>query len=801
VAVGVARDAAAGMSRWIARRGVQDRVVSVEPPEPQNRALRWSRRVLRVSAANVAVAMVVVLAGWLLFGFSARAQSHHDVALTAVRLELAVQSLDATESQVPDAGPMPPGLDTAILSDVAIADALLTHLSVDGVVVRRVVPAFHQYRDALGVELVLLRNGQFNAANTLDDARVDPAFVALKTELAQASARASAEATSALTWLRDGSALVLFSAGGLIALIAWRSRRRLVNAAALAERVVVLGANERRFRALVDNGDDVIIVTDRDGIIQEMSDSVAHVLGLPAQGQLGRRVTDLVHPDEILAAHAEFALMLSTGSAGPSEWRCRDSVGAWRHIEVSITNLLELPEVAAVVLNMRDVTERHRLEDELRHRAFHDSLTGLANQALLRDRIGHAMAGRDICDAALLVLDLDGFKHLNDSLGHPAGDYALAVVADRLLEVSRPGDTVARLGGDEFAILIEDPTSREHIQTLGARLIDAVAVPFAWQDHPVVIGASIGVAFVEEGLHNADDLIRNADVGLYAAKTAGRGQQCVFNETMFDTARTRYELERDLRDAVDNHELVVQYQPIVELDSGRPTGFEALVRWQHPTRGTLSPDEFIPIAEDTGTIVPLGRWVLNQACRDLANWTHRYPDAGHLYVSVNLSAQQLEDPHIVTDVQAALTATNIEPSRLVLEITETALMHDMQAALDRLNALKALGVRLSVDDFGTGYSSLSYLHQFPVDTVKIDKSFIDNIDRDGDNANFVGAILRLSEALHLDTLAEGIETQDQANTLEQLGCRLGQGYHYDKPLDPTDIDQLLRKQTATVTAR
>ncbi len=214
-----------------------------------------------------------------------------------------------------------------------------------------------------------------------------------------------------MTWLRDGSALVLLSAGGLIALIAWRSRRRLVRAAALAERVQVVGASERRFRALVNNGDDVIIVvTDRDGIIQEMSDSVSHVLGVPAHGQLGRRVTDLVHPDEIVAANAEFALMLSTGSAGPTEWRCRDGVGAWRHIDVSITNLLELPEVTAVVLNMRDVTERHRLEEELRHRAFHDSLTGLANQALLRDRIGHAMARRDTCEAALLVLDLDGFN-------------------------------------------------------------------------------------------------------------------------------------------------------------------------------------------------------------------------------------------------------------------------------------------------------------------------------------------------------------------------------------------------------
>jgi diguanylate cyclase (GGDEF)-like protein/PAS domain S-box-containing protein len=598
--------------------------------------------------------------------------------------------------------------------------------------------------------------------------------------------------------MRDGSALVLLSAGVLVALLAWRSRRRQVRDAASAERSRVIAASERRFRALVNNGDDVIIVTDRDGVIQEMSDSINHVLGVSAEGQIGRRVTDLVHPDEIVAAEAEFALVLSQGQAGPSQWRCRDGAGAWRNIEISMTNLLELPEVAGVALNMRDVTERHRLEEELRHRAFHDSLTGLANRALLRDRIDHALARRDTCEAALVVMDLDGFKHLNDSLGHPAGDHALAVVADRLRGVSRPGDTVARLGGDEFALLIEDPISRDDVHALGGRLIEAVAQPFDWQDHPVALGASVGVAFVEAGLHTADDLIRNADVGLYAAKAGGRGQVRTFETTMFDTARTRYELERELRDAADNHELVVQYQPIVELETGHPTGFEALVRWQHPTRGRLAPDTFIPIAETTGLIVPLGRWVLNQACRDLAKWTRTYPHAERLYISVNLSAQQLEDPHIVSDVQAALTDTHLEPSRLVLEITETALMNDVPAALARLNALKALGIRLSVDDFGTGYSSLSYLRQFPVDTVKIDKSFIDNVHTGGDDATFVGAILRLSEALHLDTLAEGIETQDQANTLNQLGCHLGQGYHYAKPLNPSDVDKLLHKQTASL---
>jgi diguanylate cyclase (GGDEF)-like protein/PAS domain S-box-containing protein len=753
-----------------------------------------TRRVVGIGPAAIAIGVVVVLSAWLLFGFAARAQSHHDSALTATRLEVVIEELDATEAEVTSPAAASSTFGLAIQSRAAEANALLARLAGSAAVAQHVAPDFREYRAALAEELVLLQLDQVGGAKRFDVAHVDPAFGRLKDELSVFAASASADATSSLRWLRDGSALVLLCAGGLVALITSRSRRRLIRTVAMAERGQVIAASERRFRALVNNGDDIIIVADRDGVIQEMSDSINHVLGVSAQGRLGRRVPDLVHPDEMIAAEAELAKTVATGSAGPSEWRCRDGGGAWRNIEVSWTNLLELPEVAAVVLNVRDVTDRHRLEEELRHRAFHDSLTGLANRALLRDRVGHAMARREVCEAALMVIDLDGFKHLNDSLGHLAGDHALTVVADRLRGVSRPGDTVARLGGDEFALLIEDPISRDEIRALGARLIDALSQPLDWEDHTVVVGASVGVAFVEPGLHTADDLIRNADVGLYAAKTAGRGQVCTFDAFLFDATRNRFELEADLRVAVTKHQLVLQYQPIVELESGQPSGFEALVRWQHPTRGMLGPDEFIPIAEETGLIVPLGRWVLNQACKNFANWTRIYPHSHHLYVSVNLSARQLEDPHIVSDVQAALSDTGLLPDRLVLEITETALMHDMQAALMRLNELKALGVRLSVDDFGTGYSSLSYLRQFPIDTVKIDKSFIDDVHTGDDAATFVGAILRLSEALHLDTLAEGIETPAQAHALQELGCHLGQGYHYNKPLDPTEVDKLLSTQ-------
>jgi diguanylate cyclase (GGDEF)-like protein/PAS domain S-box-containing protein len=760
-----------------------------DEPNPPTRS---ARRVLGISATNVAIVVVVLSSGWLMFGFSTSAQRDHEAALTASRLETAIADVFATEWHARAEGTLSPSIANELRDDFDRAERLIGKLP--GAVSRPLLSSFRDFRVVFEAEIDFLRRGAPDAADRVNLGQVDPALRRLESDLQHTSADASAEATSGLRWLQVGSASVLFGAGGLIGLIARLSRRRQIRVVASAERADVSAVSERRFRALVNNGDDVIIVTDRNGAIQEVSDSVSHVLGFSAQDRVGRKVTDLVHPDEIAAAEAEFAQTLSTGSAGPSVGRCRDRAGAWRYIEASMTNLLDLPEVAAVVLNMRDVTERHRLETELRHRAFHDSLTGLANRALLRDRIEHAMSRRN-CEAALMVIDLDGFKRINDSLGHLAGDHALVVVADRLRAVSRSGDTIARLGGDEFALLIEDPMSPEEIQVLGGRLIESVAQPFDWQDHAVVVGASVGVAFVELGLHNADDLIRNADVGLYAAKAAGRGQVRSFDSSMFEVARTRFELENDLRDAVGRQELFLQYQPIVELDTGQANGFEALVRWQHPTRGRLSPDQFIPIAEETGLIVPLGRWVLDRACGDLASWTRTHPQAERLYMSVNLSAQQLEDPHLVSDVQVALSRAGLEPGRLVLEITETALMHDMQAALARLNALRALGIRLSVDDFGTGYSSLSYLRQFPIDTVKIDKSFIDGVFEGGDDATFVGAILRLSEALKLDTLAEGIETEDQADALRQLGCHLGQGFHYAKPLDPADVEALLRAQS------
>lgn len=639
--------------------------------------------------------------------------------------------------------------------------------------------------------LARLRSGAATAPVTNHVPAVEAAFGSLHRVLDGINERALGAAEHARA-LEENSFVVILAltAMGVAALagMAGVATRRAALVAAESEAV---RRSDARFRALENKSHDITVVTDHDGRVREISASLTNVLGLPPHHVTGRNITELVHPDERGMAKAQFERVLSGGSVDGARWRCRDASGSWRYLETSITNLLDVPDVEGIVFNVRDVTERQGLEDELRHRAFHDSLTGLANRALLRDRIGHAMARRQPRGAALLLLDLDAFKDLNDSLGHPAGDHALVVVADRIRRASRPGDTVARLGGDEFAVLVEEPVHPDEAVALGERLIGVVSEPFLWEGHEVSVGTSIGVAFVEPRLDGADDLVRNADVALYTAKACGRGQVRVFEASMHDATRARFEVLTELRHAIDNGELLLHYQPVVELDTRRVVGVEALVRWQHPTRGLLTPESFICFAEESGLIVPLGEWVLGEACRAAARWPEQHPGVEPIYVAVNLSARQLDEPDIVTQVARALEASGLDPGRLVLEITETTLMQNVQEALARINSLRGLGVRLAVDDFGTGYSSLSYLHRFPVDTVKIDKAFVDDI-ASGDDTTFLAAILSLGHALRVDTLAEGIETADQAVTLANLGCRLGQGYHFARPLDSAGLDRVLR---------
>jgi diguanylate cyclase (GGDEF)-like protein len=434
--------------------------------------------------------------------------------------------------------------------------------------------------------------------------------------------------------------------------------------------------------------------------------------------------------------------------------------------------------------------ENGRLEAEMQQLAFHDSLTGLANRALLTLRLEAALQRRHRAPLgpAVLFLDLDDFKTVNDSLGHAVGDRLLSLVAERLRGCLRPADTAARLGGDEFAILLEEVRSIADASSVAERMIAALRAPFTVEGTRVLIHASIGLVIATPERSSADELLRDADIAMYRAKSRGKGTWELFETSMQEQVRERHLLKLDLERALENGELVVHYQPIVALATGRITGVEALVRWRHPRRGLVSPTDFIPLAEETGMIAPIGRFVLRRSCLEAMQWSETSAD---FVLTVNLSGRQLQQDGFVAEVATVLTETGFDPRRLVLEITESVMVEDDVAMRGTLLALKGLGVRLAIDDFGTGYSSLSSLRDLPVDILKIAKPFIDGLGSDGDDGAFAAAIVRLGQTLGLDMVAEGIERTEQLAELRPLLCGMGQGYLFAKPMDGAVFSELL----------
>ncbi len=438
-------------------------------------------------------------------------------------------------------------------------------------------------------------------------------------------------------------------------------------------------------------------------------------------------------------------------------------------------------------------------QGQLLHQALHDPLTDLPNRALFQDRLDHALARatRDSEHTAVALLDLDDFKAVNDSLGHAVGDELLVAVARRISDAIRADDTVARLGGDEFAILLEETVE---VVALGVtdRVLEALRQPLIVAGRPVMVQASIGIASSRDA-EDGTALVRNADLAMYAAKSAGRARIEVFHPGMHEAVLARLELETDLRHALEkaleDDQFHLLYQPRVSISTQRMSGVEALVRWEHPERGVVSPLDFIPLAEDTGLIVPIGAWILEEACRQGAKWQASSPAGLPIVISVNVSARQFE-PGLIDTVRRALTTTGMDPARLCLELTETALMHDVGAAVETLHALKALGVTISVDDFGTGYSSLTYLKQFPLDELKIDKSFVDGLVDDPENEAIVAAIIGMAHALGLSVVAEGVETEAQARKLQALGCEVAQGFYFSRPKPAAAIEDQLRQSLA-----
>ncbi len=450
----------------------------------------------------------------------------------------------------------------------------------------------------------------------------------------------------------------------------------------------------------------------------------------------------------------------------------------------------------------RDITERKKVGEQLQHQAFYDPLTDLPNRALFLDRLQHLFhrARRSLGNPrfAVLYLDLDRFKAINDSLGHPVGDEVLSATARRLERCIRPGDTLARLGGDEFTVLLDDVRSEADATGVAERIHEEVAAPLQVGGVEVFTSVSVGIALSSAGYACPEDMLRDADTAMYRAKMGGRARHQVFTGEMHQRAVSSLRLETDLRHAVERREIVPFYQPVVDLDTGTVVGFEALARWRHPTRGLLLPDLFIPVAEESGLVVELGEWMLAEACRQAREWQRRHPLCSKLGISVNISSRQISQPGLDAEVERVLRATGLDPACLTLEITETALMHNLSVGASVVQRLAAMSVGLHLDDFGTGYSSLAYLHSFPVQALKVDRSFVNRMDREPHEAAIVKAIVSLAHDLGMEVVAEGVETRAQVAALRALRCGRGQGFLFAEPLPADQAERLLTSGLPTL---
>ena len=576
------------------------------------------------------------------------------------------------------------------------------------------------------------------------------------------------------------SGLTLTVAAGMGTMQWRRARSSLLR----AQDALLLSAH--RFRSLVQQSSDLVLVVERDGRIEYCSPAGEVILG-PDAILPGTKLADAVHADDL--TRLQVALARATkddGSTEVIEFRLRRNDGSWVQMESTVRDLVDVPSVHGLVLNARDITEQKRLETELRHRAFHDDLTGLANRTLFADRLAHAAArgNRRPVAHAVMLIDLDGFKEINDSLGHETGDVLLVDVAHRLEANLRQEHTLARLGGDEFAVLVEDVQSEREAVDVATRLVDCLVAPFAVGGRSVVITASVGVAMTSPTEPDEDVLLRNADLAMYVAKRLGKSRVEAYEPWMLDDVVERLDLESELNGGFDDDQFVLHYQPLVRLDSGEIYGYEALVRWMHPSRGLLHPSEFITVVEEAPLIFRLGARILEMALVQAGAWQRE--TSLPLVISVNVSTRQLEDPTFPAIVANLLDCVDLVPGTLMLEVTESGLVGGVPAVLDVLQQLRSLGVRVAIDDFGTGYSSLAYLKDLPVDTLKLDKSFVDDL-RYGERSVVGEAIVTLCTTLGLDVVAEGIEHPDQLEALQRLGCPNGQGFLFARPLAADEI--------------
>jgi diguanylate cyclase (GGDEF)-like protein/PAS domain S-box-containing protein len=747
--------------------------------------------VLRVGAAMLAVFLVAAAAQRMLHDSADRIR-RTELALTRIQSRASAESL--LHKRIIDSGRVGSGgrrqldrLDRQIRASLAYLPATGMediHISVNS------------YQAALAESIDIIARGHRDEAEIHDAEKVDAWFGELGASVDEGLVQQRRIATRTQRLYEAGSLLTLLLACVMVGFLLWRFER--ARGAAMSARQAAIAESEARFRALVQNSSDVITVLERDGTIRYQSPSALTLFSTDPSELVGTPVAALaervVHPDDAAAARDFIDGALSGADDGAIEFRMRLADGAWRYVESTLTNSLDDPYVRGVVLNTRDVTQRKTLEERLRHQAFHDSLTHLPNRALLLDRMKIALARRahEERSLAVVLLDLDGFKGVNDSLGHAAGDELLIQVAERLAECVRAADSVARLGGDEFAFLLEEMHGPD-AEYVADRILAALSMPFIIDGKEIFIRASIGIVVSSAGERSPEELLRDADVAMYAAKGEGKNRFATFEPGMRIAVVDRMHLEADLRGAIERDELVLYYQPTVELATGRIAGIEALARWAHPERGLVPPEQFIPLAEDSGLIVPVGRWVLDEACRQTAQWQRRFGVHRGLAIGVNLSGRQLHEPGLVDDIEAIVSRHGLAPNSLILEITESVLMAQTEEVYSTLAGLQALGLRLAIDDFGTGYSSLSYLQSFPIEILKIDRSFVARVAAGPEDSAVARAIVKLAQTLKLDIVAEGIERQDQLDRLLELGCGNGQGYLFSTPVPASELEELLAR--------
>ena len=560
--------------------------------------------------------------------------------------------------------------------------------------------------------------------------------------------------------------------------------------------VLELQRSEARFRSAFDHSAIGMAVVDVHGRWLRVNQSLCKMLGYTEQELKTLNFRALIHPDDLSQALKHVNLLLEGKMPAfqmEKRYIHKSGTTVWVLWSASLAREGE-SQSARLIFQVQDITERQHAKEQLVRDAFHDSLTGLPNRALFMQHLKLALdqvkRGEER-PFAVLFMDLDRFKIINDSLGHMIGDQLLVGTARRLESCLRPGDRVARLGGDEFTLLVRNITDVSDATGVAERIRQELTRPFNLNGQEVFTTVSVGIAHNAIGYEQPEDMLRDADTAMYRAKELGKARHEVFDKAMHSQTRGRLQMETDLRRAVENKEFSVHYQPIVALENGKLRGFEALIRWEHPEQGMISPGRFIPIAEDTGLIVEIGHWVLHESCRQLREWQVRYPQYSALQVSVNLSGKQFLQPDLIEQIKTILRQTQLDPRNLKLEITETVVMENVEVATNMLRQMRALGIELSIDDFGTGYSSLSYLHRFPLNTLKVDRSFVTQMKGNNENTEIVRTIVTLARTLGMDVIAEGVETPEQLAQLRTLDCKYGQGYFFSKPRPAKEAAKLL----------